>query len=72
VANISGAQLLFPTTYIFGDIFTEEVYGYGASRRAIWLGFFASAILLLMACSSSACRRRRIGRSIGDFGTKSD
>src|SRR5712691_2378122 len=47
VANISGAQLLFPITYIFGDIFTE-VYGYGASRRAIWLGFFASAILLLM------------------------
>jgi len=47
VANISGAQLLFPLTYIFGDIFTE-VYGYGASRRAIWLGFFASAILLLM------------------------
>ncbi len=47
VANVSGAQLLFPITYIFGNIFTE-VYGYGASRRAIWLGFFASAILMLM------------------------
>ena len=47
VANVSGAQLLFPITYIFGDIFTE-VYGYGASRRAIWLGFFACAILSLM------------------------
>src|SRR5437660_10674549 len=46
-ANVSGAQLLFPITYIFGDIFTE-VYGYGASRRAIWLGFFASGILALM------------------------
>src|SRR5215467_4808407 len=42
--RISGAQLLFPITYIFGDVFTE-VYGYGASRRAIWLGFFASALL---------------------------
>jgi uncharacterized integral membrane protein (TIGR00697 family) len=42
--RISGAQLLFPITYIFGDIFTE-VYGYGASRRAIWTGFFASALL---------------------------
>src|SRR5260370_39908829 len=42
--RISGAQLLFPITYIFGDIFTE-VYGYAASRRAIWLGFFASALL---------------------------
>jgi queuosine precursor transporter len=28
-------------------VFTE-VYGYGASRRAIWIGFFASALLALM------------------------
>ena len=46
-ARVSGAQLLFPLTYIFGDIFTE-VYGYGASRRAIWLGFFANILLTLM------------------------
>lgn len=47
IAKISGAQVLFPITYIFGDIFTE-VYGYGASRRGIWLGFFACGILSLM------------------------
>lgn len=40
----SGAVVLFPITYIFGDIFTE-VYGYAASRRAIWLGFFGTALL---------------------------
>ncbi len=40
----SGAMVLFPITYIFGDIFTE-VYGYVASRRAIWLGFFGTALL---------------------------
>ena len=40
----SGAQLLFPITYIFGDIFTE-VYGYAGSRRAIWNGFLASILL---------------------------
>src|SRR5271170_115628 len=34
--RVSGAQLLFPITYIFGDIFTE-VYGYGGSRRVIWI-----------------------------------
>ena len=45
--RISAAQLLFPITYIFGDVFTE-VYGYAASRRAIWIGFFASALLSLM------------------------
>ena len=40
-------MLLFPITYIFGDVFTE-VYGYAASRRAIWLGFFGTALLYLM------------------------
>jgi len=45
---ISAAQMLFPVTYIFGDVFVE-VYGYAASRRAIWVGFFASALLAAMA-----------------------
>ena len=46
--RFSGAQLLFPLTYIFGDVFTE-VYGYAGSRRAIWNGFFASALLAIVA-----------------------
>src|SRR5258708_981202 len=45
--SISGAQLLFPITYIFGDVFTE-VYGYAASRKAIWLGFLANGLLAVM------------------------
>ncbi len=45
--RISGAEFLFPLTYICGDVFTE-VYGYGASRRAIWLGFFAMGLLALI------------------------
>jgi len=51
--RISGAQLLFPITYIFGDIFTE-VYGYAASRRAIWTGFLASALLSVMGMITTA------------------
>src|ERR1700726_2061578 len=47
VARVSGAQLLFPITYIFADVFTE-VYGYGASRRAIWIAFFANILLTLV------------------------
>jgi queuosine precursor transporter len=43
----SAAEFLFPLTYICGDVFTE-VYGYGSSRRAIWLGFFAMALLAFM------------------------
>jgi len=45
--KISAAQLLFPITYIFGDVFTE-VYGYSASRRAIWTGFIGSSVMTAM------------------------
>jgi uncharacterized integral membrane protein (TIGR00697 family) len=45
--KLGGANLLFPITYIFGDVFTE-VYGYAASRRAIWLGFLCSGLLSAM------------------------
>lgn len=37
--------LLFPVSYIFGDVLTE-VYGYRRSRRVIWAGF---ACLVLSA-----------------------
>jgi queuosine precursor transporter len=51
--RVSGAELLFPITYICGDVFTE-VYGYGASRRAIWIGFFAMALLSAMGALAVA------------------
>lgn len=35
--------ILFPISYIFGDILTE-VYGYKRSRRVIWTGFFSLAL----------------------------
>lgn len=37
-----GGTLLFPLSYIFGDVLTE-VYGFRASRRVIWTGFAALA-----------------------------
>ncbi len=51
--KISGADLFFPITYICGDIFTE-VYGYGASRRAVWMGFFAMGLLSVMGAFAVA------------------
>ncbi|MBE2183260.1 MAG: queuosine precursor transporter [Anaerolineae bacterium] len=36
--------LVFPISYIFGDILTE-VYGYKASRRVIWSGFLAMVLM---------------------------
>ena len=43
--SFDGGTLLFPLSYIFGDVLTE-VYGYKASRRVIWTGF---AMLLIMS-----------------------
>jgi uncharacterized integral membrane protein (TIGR00697 family) len=36
--------LVFPISYIFGDILTE-VYGYRRARRVIWAGFAASLLM---------------------------
>jgi uncharacterized integral membrane protein (TIGR00697 family) len=38
--------ILFPISYIFGDILTE-VYGYKRSRRVIWAGFFCLVLSAL-------------------------
>ncbi len=52
--NILGLQLafdagtlLFPLSYIFGDVLTE-VYGYRRSRRVIWAGFACLALAVLV------------------------
>lgn len=42
-----GGTLLFPLSYIFGDILTE-VYGYKKSRGVIWLGFFMALLMSLI------------------------
>ncbi len=44
--TFDGGTILFPLSYIFGDILTE-VYGYKQSRKIIWIGF-ASAFLMAL------------------------
>ncbi len=44
--TFDGGTLLFPLSYIFGDVLTE-VYGYSVSRRVIWIGFIAAALFSL-------------------------
>jgi len=41
--GFDAGTILFPISYIFGDILTE-VYGYKRSRRVIWTGFFSLAL----------------------------
>jgi queuosine precursor transporter len=45
--TFDGGTLLFPLSYIFGDVLTE-VYGYRRSRKVIWTGFFAALIMSLV------------------------
>lgn len=43
---LPGAVLIFPISYIFGDILTE-VYGFKRSRLVIWLGLGANVFMAL-------------------------
>ena len=42
---LPAAIVIFPVSYILGDVLTE-VYGYRAARRVIWLGFLANLIVV--------------------------
>ncbi|MBP9816943.1 MAG: queuosine precursor transporter [Candidatus Pacebacteria bacterium] len=43
---VSGALIIFPLSYILGDVLTE-VYGYRAARKVVWSGFAALVLMSL-------------------------
>lgn len=43
---VPAAVVIFPISYIFGDVLTE-VYGYKQARRVIWLGFFCNLLAVV-------------------------
>ena len=45
--TFDGGTILFPLSYIFGDVLTE-VYGFRRARRVIWIGFAATALMALV------------------------
>jgi uncharacterized integral membrane protein (TIGR00697 family) len=45
---LPAAVIVFPLSYIFGDILTE-VYGYQWARRIIWLGFLCNLVFVAFA-----------------------
>lgn len=51
--DFDGGTLLFPLSYIFGDILTE-VYGYARSRKVIWTGFLAALLMSLTFAAVAA------------------
>ena len=42
---VPAGVIIFPLSYIVGDVLTE-VYGYDQARRVIWLGFFCNLIVV--------------------------
>jgi uncharacterized integral membrane protein (TIGR00697 family) len=44
---LPSAVILFPITYILGDVFTE-VYGFRKTRAVIWMGFAANAVMSIV------------------------
>ncbi len=42
--TLDAGTILFPLTYIFGDILTE-VYGYARARRVIWIGLLCNLLM---------------------------
>jgi uncharacterized integral membrane protein (TIGR00697 family) len=42
---LTAGIVVFPVSYIVGDVLTE-VWGYGAARRVIWLGFACNALMV--------------------------
>jgi hypothetical protein len=42
---LPAAIIIFPFSYIFGDVLTE-VYGYRQARRVIWLGFLCNLVVI--------------------------
>jgi len=45
--EFDGGTLLFPLSYILGDVLTE-VYGYRRARRVIWLGMYMNVLMALI------------------------
>ncbi len=45
--TFDGGTVIFPLSYIFGDVLTE-VYGYKKARKAIWVGFFSAFLMSLI------------------------
>ncbi|RLB17745.1 MAG: VUT family protein [Deltaproteobacteria bacterium] len=43
---LPAAIIIFPISYIIGDVLTE-VYGYSQARRVIWLGFACNLLVVL-------------------------
>jgi queuosine precursor transporter len=45
--TLDAGTILFPLTYVFGDILTE-VYGFARARRVIWIGLLCNVLMAVI------------------------
>ena len=50
---LTAGVVIFPLSYVVGDVLTE-VWGYGAARRVIWLGFACNAVMVAAVWAGGA------------------
>ena len=51
--TVTGAVVIFPLAYLFGDVLTE-VWGYAVARAVIWSGFLANIVVVLFIAAAVA------------------
>src|SRR5919108_797613 len=51
--TVPAAVIVFPLSYLFGDVLTE-VYGYSVTRRVIWLGVACNLLFVLFITAAGA------------------
>lgn len=44
--TFTAAVIVFPLSYLFGDVLTE-VYGFASARRVVWAGFAAQIVWIV-------------------------
>jgi len=65
---LPSAVILFPITYILGDIFTE-VYGFRKTRFVIWIGFAANILMSLVFLAAIALPAPSFFKDQGAYAT---
>ena len=59
---LPAAIIVFPISYIIGDVLTE-VYGFRHARRILWLGFLCNLLVMLAIRSGNYSHRNLSGKS---------
>jgi hypothetical protein len=65
--TVPAAVLLFPLSYILGDVLTE-VYGYAVARKTIWIGFACNIVVVAVTWATIVVPPSPVW-SLSGFGT---